>query len=155
MNRVVITGLGVISPVGNNREQFWTNLTHGLPGIGPITLFDASSFPVRIGGEVKDFEIKNMKKEYPAAENIRDRKVFLALAAADEVILDSNLDASSLGKALLFTGAGLEMFCLEDLTPYAHSNNISNAMTDSVVSNMTCKMLQSPLAGELVPRIRI
>ncbi len=86
MNRVVITGIGIVSPVGSGSEQFWTNLTEGKSGIGPITLFDASSFPVRIGGEVKDFSIKNVIKIFPGAENIRDRKVFLALAAASEAL---------------------------------------------------------------------
>ena len=56
MNRVVITGIGVVSPVGIGREAFWSSLTAGRSGIGPITLFDASTFPVRIGGEVKGFD---------------------------------------------------------------------------------------------------
>ncbi|MHC4647170.1 MAG: beta-ketoacyl synthase N-terminal-like domain-containing protein, partial [Planctomycetota bacterium] len=56
MNRVVITGIGVVSPVGVGRDAFWANLVAGESGIGVITLFDASSFPVRIGGEVRDFD---------------------------------------------------------------------------------------------------
>jgi 3-oxoacyl-[acyl-carrier-protein] synthase II len=145
MNRVVITGLGVISPVGNNRKQFWANLVEGQSGIGPITLFDATSFPIRIGGEVKKFNIEHIKKEFPDTENIRDRKVFLALGAAEESILDAGLNVSDLDEALLFTGTGLEMFCLEDLTPYAHLMNVGNAITGSLVSNMNGHMLQNPL----------
>ena len=54
--RVVITGLGVVSPVGNGKEEFWNNLLAGKPGVGPITQFDATDFPVKIAGEVKDFD---------------------------------------------------------------------------------------------------
>ena len=57
MNKAVaVTGLGVISPVGNDEGSFWTSLTEGKSGAGPITLFDASSFETRIAAEVKDFK---------------------------------------------------------------------------------------------------
>ncbi|HOV93781.1 MAG TPA: beta-ketoacyl-ACP synthase II [Spirochaetales bacterium] len=57
MNKAVaVTGLGVISPVGNDEDSFWTSLTEGKSGAGPITLFDASSFETRIAAEVKDFK---------------------------------------------------------------------------------------------------
>ena len=56
MNRVVITGMGVASPLGCGVEAFWDGLTAGTSGIGPITLFDASELPVRIGGEVSDLD---------------------------------------------------------------------------------------------------
>lgn len=55
--RVAITGLGIISPVGNSVDVAWGNLLAGRSGIGPITRFDASTFPTRIGGEVKDFDV--------------------------------------------------------------------------------------------------
>ena len=54
--RVVITGLGAITPVGNTAAEFWQSLTNGVSGIGPITRFDASDFTTRIAGEVKGFE---------------------------------------------------------------------------------------------------
>lgn len=54
--RVVITGMGVVSPVGIGTEEFWNALMAGKSGIGPITEFDAADFPVRIAGEVKDFD---------------------------------------------------------------------------------------------------
>ena len=55
--KVVITGLGIISPVGNTVEQAWQNILAGRSGINKITRFDASTFPVQIAGEVKDFDI--------------------------------------------------------------------------------------------------
>ena len=54
--RVVVTGLGLVSPVGIGVEESWSALVAGKSGIGPITLFDASSFPSRIAGEVKGFD---------------------------------------------------------------------------------------------------
>ncbi len=54
--RVVITGVGAVTPIGNTAEEFWTGLTEGKSGIGPITRFDASLLPTRIAGEVKGFD---------------------------------------------------------------------------------------------------
>jgi hypothetical protein len=56
MRRVVITGMGVVSPVGSTLREFWKNITEGVSGISTITRFDATDYPVRIAGEVKDFD---------------------------------------------------------------------------------------------------
>ncbi len=77
MNRIVITGIGVISPIGVGREAFWKGATAGQSGLGPITLFDASTFPVRIGGEVKGFDAAAVLASFPEAAATRDRKVLL------------------------------------------------------------------------------
>ena len=63
MTRVVVTGMGIVSPVGIGREAFWSSLIAGQSGIGPITLFDASSFPVRFGGEVKGSRCRPARTE--------------------------------------------------------------------------------------------
>jgi 3-oxoacyl-[acyl-carrier-protein] synthase II len=55
-NRVVITGMGVVSPVGIGKEAFWESLISGKNGIVPITRFDASELPTRIAGEIRDFD---------------------------------------------------------------------------------------------------
>ena len=55
-NRVVVTGIGVVSPVGKTVDQFWNSLVNGISGIAPITLCDPSPFPCKIAGEVKDFD---------------------------------------------------------------------------------------------------
>ena len=54
--RVVVTGLGIVSPLGNDLATSWDGIVNGRSGIGPITHFDASAFPTRIAGEVKDFD---------------------------------------------------------------------------------------------------
>ena len=57
MKRVVITGMGVVSPLGCELDTFWNRLVEGTNGIGTITKFDATEFPVKIAAEVKDFDV--------------------------------------------------------------------------------------------------
>jgi 3-oxoacyl-[acyl-carrier-protein] synthase II len=78
--RVVITGIGPVTPVGIGREAFWDSLVAGRSGIGEVTLFDATDFPVRIAGEVRDFE----PTSYMEKKEVRrtDRAVHFAVAAA-------------------------------------------------------------------------
>src|SRR2546430_2667395 len=89
--RVVITGLGVVTPVGNDLETFWKNLVQGKSGIHRIQTFDTANYDCKIGGEVRDFEPKNFFKN---AKNVRrtDRFVQLAMAASKMSIQDSGLD---------------------------------------------------------------
>lgn len=90
--RVVITGLGIISPVGNTVDQAWQNILAGRSGIDRITRFDASSFPVQIAGEVKDFDIT----QYLPARDARRMDIFIhyGLAAGIQAIKDAGLDAN-------------------------------------------------------------
>ena len=60
--RVVITGLGVVTPIGNDLDTFWHNLRNGVSGIGRIQAFDTSAFDCQIAGEIRDFEPKNYFK---------------------------------------------------------------------------------------------
>lgn len=145
MKRVVITGIGIITPIGTGRDMFWPNLTSGRSGIRHITLFDASSFPVRIGGEVKDFDNRMIFREFRKSKDVRDRKVLLALAAAREAVTDANLSDSDLNKAILHVGVGLEAIWLGDLTPYAHSSDLSLALVSSFVDTQGDRLLQTPL----------
>ena len=89
-NRVVITGLGAITPIGNNVKEFWTNAKKGVCGIDEITLFDASDYKVKIAGEVKNFKAEDFidKKE---AKRL-DRFTHFALAATEEAMKDAKLD---------------------------------------------------------------
>src|SRR5258708_26913220 len=77
--RVVVTGLGLITPCGTGVEKSWAGLVAGKSGIGPIGLFDASALPVRIAGEVRDFRAE----EFIERRELRrmDRFQHLALAA--------------------------------------------------------------------------
>jgi 3-oxoacyl-[acyl-carrier-protein] synthase II len=88
--RVVVTGLGLVSPVGIGVEASWQALVAGKSGIGPITLFDASTFPTRIAGEVKGFDPGDFMDRKEARRN--DRFIQFALAAADMAVKDAGLD---------------------------------------------------------------
>jgi 3-oxoacyl-[acyl-carrier-protein] synthase II len=89
--RVVITGMGAITPVGNNVETFWSNLKNGVSGIRRIQSFDTSAFDTRIGGEVPNFDPKPFFKN-PKDIRRTDRFAQLAMAAAKMAISDSGLD---------------------------------------------------------------
>jgi len=88
--RVVITGLGVISPVGNSLESFWDNLVHGRSGIATLHGLDPDKFPAKVAGQVRDFN----PDEYFGVKEARrmDRFVQFAIAAADHAVADSTLD---------------------------------------------------------------
>lgn len=89
--RVVITGIGVVTPVGNDLETFWSNLTRGVSGIGPITFFDTTAYDVRIAGEVKNFEPASFFKN-PKDARRADRYTQLAMAASKAAVADSGID---------------------------------------------------------------
>lgn len=145
MNRVVITGMGVVSPIGVGRDVFWRNLTAGKSGLGPVTLFDASSFPVRIGGEVRGLNIESVTEEFPGAKGVRDRKVFLALVAAVEAIADAGVSNGVLNEALLNVGVGLETICLDDLAVYCSRPQGGNGTIGFLMSKLGGRLLQTPL----------
>ena len=89
--RVVVTGLGCISPVGNTVADAWSNLIAGHSGIGPITRFDASAMSCRIVGEIKNFDLES----YISAKEARtmDRFIHYGIAAAAQAIQDAGLAA--------------------------------------------------------------
>lgn len=91
MNRVVVTGLGIISPVGNDIPTFWQALKEGRSGVGLITSFDASKFDSRIAGEVKGFDPNLYGMSNKDTKRI-DKFVQYAVAATKQAITDAGLD---------------------------------------------------------------
>ncbi|MDZ4133787.1 MAG: beta-ketoacyl-ACP synthase II [Dethiobacteria bacterium] len=96
MRRVVITGIGIISPLGSDKEHFWHNLINGNSGIGAIDSFDVSLYPCRIGGEVKDFD-PGLYMEKREAKKV-DRFTHFGVAAALQAWRDSGLDKIQVDK---------------------------------------------------------
>jgi len=94
MKRVVITGLGAITPLGNSVNEFWENILAGKSAAGPITKFDASKFKTRFACEVKDFNIE----AYIDKKEVKKYDLFTqyAIAAADQAIKDSGIDFSQM-----------------------------------------------------------
>lgn len=106
MKRVAVTGLGVISPVGNDVPAFWNALCSGTCGIGPITKFDATDYPVKLAAEVRDFD----PRQYMEKLDIMHSDVYthFAMAAACQAVADSGiggtLDAERVG---IYIGSGI------------------------------------------------
>src|SRR6476620_5934862 len=104
--RVVITGMGVVSPVGNSVEEAWSNIAAGKSGIGPITSFDTGSLEVKIAGEVRDFD----PLTYIPAKEARhmDRFIQFGVAAAAQALHNANYEVTTQNAettGVLFTSA--------------------------------------------------
>lgn len=117
MNRVVVTGLGVVSPVGNEVSTFWQSLIAGKCGIGPITAFDTTEYKVKIAAEVKDFDPLQYMEKGEARK--QDRYSQFAVAAASQAMEDSglrsgeNIDSFRLGVYIGTGTGGMHSFLTE------------------------------------------
>ncbi|NTE01201.1 beta-ketoacyl-ACP synthase II [Agrobacterium tumefaciens] len=94
MKRVVVTGLGAITPLGNTVESFWKNILAGKSGVGPITKFDTSKFKTHFAAEVKDFNPESFLDKKEARKF--DTFTQYAIASSDEAIADAGLDFKSM-----------------------------------------------------------
>ena len=90
--RVVVTGLGIVSPVGNSIDDAWKNILDGKSGITPIDTFDASAFSVRFSGSVKNFDVE----QYMSKKDARKMDTFIhyGMAASIQAIEDSGLEVT-------------------------------------------------------------
>src|SRR2546428_10955695 len=93
--RVVITGRGAVTPVGNDVETFWSNLKNGVSGIRAIDAFDTTGYDCRIGGQGRDFDPKSFFKN-PKDVRRNDRFTQLSMAAAKMALQDSGVDVAYL-----------------------------------------------------------
>jgi 3-oxoacyl-[acyl-carrier-protein] synthase II len=108
--RVVITGLGVMTPLGNEVETFWSNLKNGVSGIHTIDAFDIAGYDCKIGGQVRDFDPKPFFKN-PKDVRRTDRFTHLSMAAAKMALEDSGIDLANLKRrdrfgVIVSTGIG-------------------------------------------------
>jgi 3-oxoacyl-[acyl-carrier-protein] synthase II len=107
LKRVVVTGLGALTPIGNNIDQYWKALVNGISGAAPITYFDASKFKTQFACELKNFEVTDFLNRKEARK--MDRFTQYAMVASDEAIQDSNLDLEKVNKSRVgvIWGAGI------------------------------------------------
>jgi 3-oxoacyl-[acyl-carrier-protein] synthase II len=144
--RVVITGMGVITPIGNDLDTFWSNLKNGVSGIHRIQSFDTSAYDCQIAGEVRDFDPKPF---FNNPKDIRrtDRFTQLAMAAAKMAMKDSGIDLNQINHdrfgAMISSGIG-GLKTLED-----QHNTLMNK-GPSRVSAFTIPMLISNMAGGII-----
>ena len=106
--RVVVTGMGAVTPLGSSVEQFWDGLVAGRSGIGPITLCDTTGYPTRIAGEIPDFQPDKYINSREARRMARFSQVSLAAAymAMEDASLDLEREDSERIGVLLGNGAG-------------------------------------------------
>jgi len=90
MKRVVVTGLGAITPVGNSVKECWENLKAGKNGIGPITLFDVEHYKAKLAAEVKNFDPAEYMERNDTLRT--DRYAQFAVAAAQQAVEDSGIE---------------------------------------------------------------
>jgi 3-oxoacyl-[acyl-carrier-protein] synthase II len=144
--RVVITGMGVVTPIGQDLETFWRNLRNGVSGIGRIQAFDTSAFDCQIAGEIRDFD---PKKYFKNPKDIRrtDRYTHLAMAAAKMALEDSGVDLEKTNRqrfgAIISSGIG-GLKTLED----QHTTLLNKG--PGRVSAFTIPMLISNMASGLI-----
>ena len=107
LKRVVVTGLGALTPIGNNIEEYWTAIVNGVSGAAPITHFDATKFKTRFACEIKNFNVNDFihRKE----SRRMDRFTQYAMVASDEAIADSELNLDEINKLRVgvIWGAGI------------------------------------------------
>ncbi len=106
MNRVVVTGMGAVTPIGNDVESFWQGLVSGKCGIGPVTKFDTAEFKVKVAAEVKDFD----PSRYMEKAELRKYDVFCqyALAAAAQAVEASRIQGSLPSEKIgVYFGSGI------------------------------------------------
>tara|TARA_B100000768_G_scaffold16351_1_gene14969 strand:- start:661 stop:1914 length:1254 start_codon:yes stop_codon:yes gene_type:complete len=94
LKRVVVTGLGALTPIGNNIDEFWNNLIIGKSGAAPITYFDTEKFKTKFACELKDFNVLDFLDRKEARK--MDRFTQYAMVASEQAILDSKLDLDSI-----------------------------------------------------------
>src|SRR5947208_15529319 len=108
--RVVVTGLGAITPLGNDVETFWSNLKNGVSGIHTIDAFDTTGYDCKIGGQVRDFAPKPFFKN-PKDIRRTDRFTQLAMAAAKRAVVDWGMDIGKVSRQDglgVLVGAGID-----------------------------------------------
>lgn len=144
--RVVITGLGVITPVGNDVDTFWNNLQNGVSGIELIQAFDTTNYDCRIGGEVRGFDPKQVFNN-PKDARRTDRYTQLAMAAAKMAMTDSGIDVDKTNRnrfgAIVSSGIG-------GLRTLEEQHNALLQKGPSRVSPFTIPMLISNMASGLI-----
>ncbi|MNB82027.1 3-oxoacyl-[acyl-carrier-protein] synthase 2 [compost metagenome] len=145
MERVVITGMGVISPLGNTVEQFWDRLSSGKSGISPITSFDTARYKSKIAGQVRDFDPEGRFGRKEARR--MDRFVQFALAAAEDAWADSGLHLEDMDRERLgvYVGSGVggiqTLMEQTDLLRTRGPERVSPTLIPMLISNMAAAMI--------------
>lgn len=149
MKRVVITGLGAVTPIGNNVADFWQSLKDGKNGIDLITRFDTEDLKVKLAAEVRDFDASLYMDKAEVRKS--DRFVQYAVAAASQAVADSgiegNVDSSRFG---VYYGSGIGGF----ETFITETNNLNNRGPARVSPLFIPKMIPNMAAGNIAIKFK-
>src|ERR687895_758469 len=143
MKRIVVTGLGAVTPLGNDVPSTWRAATAGKSGIDFIRSFDASGFPVRIAAEVKDFDATTVAS--PKEVRKLDRNVLLALGAASEAVSDAGLNGFDRDRVGIVFGSAIGGF----LGIMEQSDVLRERGHDRVSPNFLPNVLVDSASGQL------
>lgn len=140
MNKVVVTGMGAVTPIGNNVNDFWKNIKKNTVGIGEITKFDVSDYKCKLAAEVKDFDAK----QYMDPKTARRMEPFCqyAVAAAGEAIKDAGLDLDKEDRTRIGTCIGNGLGGVSTIEKEhkkvveGKANRVSVMMVPMMISNM-------------------
>src|SRR5919106_4972943 len=138
--RVVVTGLGVISPVGNDKETAWSNLANGVSGLRDITYFDTSPYEAKLAGEVQDFDAKAWMD--PKAARRSESSLHFGVAAAKQALVDSGFELTDENRTevgvVFGSGAGGQQLMIDNYATLHERGSravsptfIANALVDS------------------------
>jgi 3-oxoacyl-[acyl-carrier-protein] synthase II len=138
--RVVVTGLGVISPVGNDKTTVWSNLVNGVSGLGPITRFDTDAYEAKLAGEVHDFTASDWMD--PKAARRSESSLHFGVAAAKQALADSGFELTDENRTevgvVFGSGAGGQSLMIDNYTALHERGPrtvaptfIANALVDS------------------------
>lgn len=145
MERVVITGMGVISPLGNNVEQFWDGLVNGRSGISSIDSFDTSKHKSKIGGLVRDFDAEELFGRKEARR--MDRFSQFAVAAAEQALGDASLamDDTDRERVGVYVGSGIggiqTLLGQAELLHERGPERVSPTLVPMMIANMAAAMI--------------
>ncbi|GGH09488.1 beta-ketoacyl-ACP synthase II [Paenibacillus segetis] len=151
MERVVITGMGAITPLGNDVETFWTRLVRGDSGISSIDAFDTTRFKVKIAGIVRDFDADTLLG--PKEARRMDRFSQFALAAADQALADSRIDLNQINKERLgvYVGSGIggiqTLMDQQALLSQRGPDRVSPTLVPMMISNMAAALISIRLGA--------
>ena len=149
LNRVVVTGLGALTPIGNNKDAYWDALVAGVSGAAPITYFDTEKFKTNFACELKNFDVEDFMDRKTARK--MDRFAQYAMVASDEAILDANFNLDKLDKLRvgIVWGAGIGgletfqneaiNFALGDGSPRFNPFFIPKMIADIAPANISMK----------------
>ncbi|PSR34632.1 MAG: beta-ketoacyl-[acyl-carrier-protein] synthase II [Sulfobacillus benefaciens] len=149
MERVVVTGMGVVSPVGHGLEEFWRGITEGPSGVGMVQRFDATDYPSRIAAEIRDFD----PLRYFDRKDVRhaDRFVQLAVAAAQDAVENAGLAAMDPERTGVAFGTGIG-----GLTTLTEQYDILRDRGPSRVSPFLIpKMIANMAGGQIAMRFNL